>query len=278
MLHNLCKTENPDIVIGTSMGGMFTQQMHGFKKIIVNPAFHVSQTLRRNIGTQKFLNPRVDGIMTFEITPQLCEEYAEMESKQFEGITTIDKEYTATTDSQGRFIINNMPDVGDDRLLTAVITENGRTHTVTDIPMLQPGGYTSGSASDPGNREVIILLDIPGITGSAVAQSYAVTYTLTNTTAVLKPASVVSGTRANVRLRADSGYVLPDDIEVKMGGSALESGTGYTYDQATGKIVVTGVSAAVAITAVAVPDGGRSEEHTSELQSPSENSYAVFCL
>ena len=39
MLRDLVATERPDIVIGTSMGGMFAQQLYDCRKILVNPAF-----------------------------------------------------------------------------------------------------------------------------------------------------------------------------------------------------------------------------------------------
>lgn len=42
MLRDLVATERPDIVIGTSMGGMFAQQLYDCRKILVNPAFHVA--------------------------------------------------------------------------------------------------------------------------------------------------------------------------------------------------------------------------------------------
>lgn len=42
-LKDLCQTEQPDIVVGTSMGGMYAQQMRGFKRICVNPAFYMSK-------------------------------------------------------------------------------------------------------------------------------------------------------------------------------------------------------------------------------------------
>ena len=35
MLHTLVASEHPDMVIGTSMGGMFAQQLYDCKKIIV---------------------------------------------------------------------------------------------------------------------------------------------------------------------------------------------------------------------------------------------------
>lgn len=43
MLKDLCELYKPEIIIGTSMGGMFAQQLRGYKKILVNPAFHASE-------------------------------------------------------------------------------------------------------------------------------------------------------------------------------------------------------------------------------------------
>ena len=94
LLQEICKTESPDIIIGTSMGGMFAQQMHGYKKILVNPAFHVSEFLRTKTGIQDFLNARKDGETTYDVTKSLCDEYFEMESSQFEGLTPFDYENT----------------------------------------------------------------------------------------------------------------------------------------------------------------------------------------
>jgi len=94
LLQEICKTESPDMIIGTSLGGMLAQQMHGYKKILVNPAFHVSEFLRKNTGVQAFLNARKDGATTYEVTNSLCDEYFEMESSQFEGLTPFDYENT----------------------------------------------------------------------------------------------------------------------------------------------------------------------------------------
>lgn len=91
LLHDICRKESPRVVVGTSMGGMFAQQLHGFRKIIVNPAFHVSEFMRLNIGVQPFLNPRQDGKTHYEITPALCDEYEEVERLQFSNITDFDR-------------------------------------------------------------------------------------------------------------------------------------------------------------------------------------------
>lgn len=92
-LNKFCEQVQPDLIMGTSMGGMFAQQMFGYKKLIINPAFHVSTIMRENIGIVQFLNARQDGATQYEITPQLCDEYEEMEKHQFEGITDYDKSH-----------------------------------------------------------------------------------------------------------------------------------------------------------------------------------------
>lgn len=94
LLRDISEKEQPHVVIGTSMGGMFAQQLHGYKKILVNPSFHVSSFMRKNIGIQSFLNPRKDAIMTYAITEKLCNNYADLESKQFTSITPFDVENT----------------------------------------------------------------------------------------------------------------------------------------------------------------------------------------
>lgn len=94
LLYEICAAKHPDLLIGTSMGGMFAQQIRGYKKILINPAFHVSEFMRKNIGTQAFLNKRKDGIQNYEITTELCDAYLEMENKQFDNITSFDKENT----------------------------------------------------------------------------------------------------------------------------------------------------------------------------------------
>lgn len=93
-LTDFCKREQPNVIVGTSMGGMYAQQMRGFKRICVNPAFDLSthkDILRE--GTFEFFNPRKDGKKTFSITSNIIQHFAEMEVHQFDGITDGDREY-----------------------------------------------------------------------------------------------------------------------------------------------------------------------------------------
>lgn len=88
MLLELCERENPDVVVGTSMGGMYAQQMRGRLRVCVNPAFHMS-TLSRvmHTGRHQWLNGRQDGAKTFEVTRDTLQHFCQMERRQFDGVT-----------------------------------------------------------------------------------------------------------------------------------------------------------------------------------------------
>lgn len=92
-LKELSQKEQPDVIVGTSMGGMYAQQMRGFKRVCVNPAFDLPQ--HKDIlyeGTFEFLNTRLNGETTFTITPEVISHFEEMVAHQFDGITDEDRE------------------------------------------------------------------------------------------------------------------------------------------------------------------------------------------
>jgi predicted esterase YcpF (UPF0227 family) len=92
-LKELCEKEQPDLIIGTSMGGMYAQQMHGFKRVCINPAFHMSTMSKAlKTGTHKFFNGRKDNQKEFTITRETIQHFNQMERQQFKGITDFDKE------------------------------------------------------------------------------------------------------------------------------------------------------------------------------------------
>lgn len=86
-------TEQPDVIIGTSMGGMYAQMMRGYKRILVNPAFNMS-TMSKGLktGEHRFYNGRYDGAKTFRITRDIIQHHNQMERQQFKDITADDKE------------------------------------------------------------------------------------------------------------------------------------------------------------------------------------------
>lgn len=91
-LRGLCMNEVPDVVVGTSMGGMYAQQMRGYNRICVNPAFEMSTKSKvLTVGTHEYFKPRKDGATHFEITREIINHYVEMEKRQFDGITDADR-------------------------------------------------------------------------------------------------------------------------------------------------------------------------------------------
>lgn len=92
-LQALCQQEQPDLIIGTSMGGMYAQQMRGFKRICVNPAFNMSTMSKvLKTGEHPFFNRRKDNQKTFRITRDIIQHHNQMERQQFKGITPAEQE------------------------------------------------------------------------------------------------------------------------------------------------------------------------------------------
>ena len=92
MLEELAYDEMPDLIIGTSMGGMYAQQLHGFTRICVNPSFFISRKYDiLFVGKHKWMNRRRDGETEFHVTKETIAHFQEMESHQFDGVTDDDR-------------------------------------------------------------------------------------------------------------------------------------------------------------------------------------------
>lgn len=93
MLRELVEKEQPDVIVGTSMGGMYAQLMHGHLRVCVNPAFRIS-TMSKVVhtGTHKWLNGRKDSEKEFRVTADTIKHFNQVEREQFKGITPEDKE------------------------------------------------------------------------------------------------------------------------------------------------------------------------------------------
>lgn len=89
MLSEMAERENPDLIIGTSMGGMYAEMLKGYDRILVNPAFEMGQTIGKQgmIGKQTYQNPRKDGQMEVMVTKALEKEYDEMTHHCFQAVT-----------------------------------------------------------------------------------------------------------------------------------------------------------------------------------------------
>lgn len=89
MLRAMAARENPDLIVGTSMGGMYTEMLYGYDRILVNPAFEMGQAMAQSnmTGRQVFQNPRQDGVSEVVVTKALVKEYAAMTERCFTGVT-----------------------------------------------------------------------------------------------------------------------------------------------------------------------------------------------
>ena len=92
LLRGIVCDEQPCVVVGTSMGGMYTQQLWGVPRIVVNPSFEMSRTLLfGKMGRNKYMSKRKDGAAEFRIDKAVVERFKEMEKQQFCGITEEEK-------------------------------------------------------------------------------------------------------------------------------------------------------------------------------------------
>ena len=93
MLSDLVQTEQPDIIVATSMGAMYAEQLRGVSRILVNPSFHMARLLTfRGLGRREFRNKRQDGATDFKVDKQLISEFQQVEKTSFKGITPQEKE------------------------------------------------------------------------------------------------------------------------------------------------------------------------------------------
>lgn len=89
LLRKIQKENKPDLIVGTSMGGIYTEMLYGTDRICVNPAFQMGSTITENnmLGKQVFQNPRKDGIQEVIITKSIQKEYKAITECCFNNIT-----------------------------------------------------------------------------------------------------------------------------------------------------------------------------------------------
>lgn len=92
-LRQFVALHQPDLIVSTSMGAMYAEQLRGTKRILVNPSFHMARLLTfRGMGRQEFRNKREDGARDFKVDKQMIAEFKEVEKQSFVGITPEDKQ------------------------------------------------------------------------------------------------------------------------------------------------------------------------------------------
>ena len=85
LLREVCSKETPALIVGTSMGGMFAEQLYGYDRIVINPAFCIADTMQAHglTGKQQFFSPRQDGVQEFYVDKPLVKEYRQLTEDNF---------------------------------------------------------------------------------------------------------------------------------------------------------------------------------------------------
>ena len=76
-------SEQPDLIIGTSMGAMYAELQHDHLRICVNPSFHMARLLTfKHLGKNvEFQNRRADGATHFKVDKQMIAEFRAIEQQ-----------------------------------------------------------------------------------------------------------------------------------------------------------------------------------------------------
>jgi len=93
MLQQMVDAEHPDLIVATSMGAMYAEQLIGFPRILVNPSFHMARLLTfRGLGKREFRNKRQDGAKDFKVDKVMIQEFQQVEKTSFKNISANEKE------------------------------------------------------------------------------------------------------------------------------------------------------------------------------------------
>lgn len=83
----------PDLIVATSMGAMYAEQLRGYMRILVNPSFCMARLLTfGGMGRKPFRNTRADGAKDFKVDKEMIAQFREVEKHSFEGITPDDRD------------------------------------------------------------------------------------------------------------------------------------------------------------------------------------------
>ena len=92
LLKQMVAELQPELIIGTSMGGLYTEQMYGTPRIMVNPSFHMARHLTfQGMGRREFLNKRQDGAREFKVDRDMIAQFREVEKTSFSGVDAEEK-------------------------------------------------------------------------------------------------------------------------------------------------------------------------------------------
>lgn len=93
LIQKTINEESIDIVIGTSMGGLFASMVHDIPRILVNPSFHVSRMMKNRLdGADSvvipFFKTRKDGATEFTLTREEADRYFDLGEQVFKSASS----------------------------------------------------------------------------------------------------------------------------------------------------------------------------------------------
>ena len=91
-LKDLTEKEQADLIVATSMGALYGEQLKGKRRILVNPSFHMARLLTfRGLGRREFRNKRQDGATDFKVDKAMIQAFQQVEKDSFKGISQEEK-------------------------------------------------------------------------------------------------------------------------------------------------------------------------------------------
>ena len=110
-LRQLVAEQKPDLIVGTSMGGLYTELMYGVPRIMVNPSFHMARHLTfQGMGRHTFFNKRQDGARDFMVDKEMIAQFKEVEKESFKGVNAQEKEIVWGLFGKNDKFVNCQPD------------------------------------------------------------------------------------------------------------------------------------------------------------------------
>lgn len=80
-LNDMIRTNYPQLIVGTSMGGLAVLYADAPEavKVVINPALSIADSVRNTIGLGKhpYFCERMNGATEFELTEEMCKQYEE---------------------------------------------------------------------------------------------------------------------------------------------------------------------------------------------------------
>lgn len=93
MLRSLVAELQPVLIVATSMGALYAEQLHGIPRILVNPSLDMARSLTfGGMGRREFRNKRADGAKDFKVDKQMIDEFRQVQQHTLKGITPREKE------------------------------------------------------------------------------------------------------------------------------------------------------------------------------------------